>query len=486
MFIRRSLVMLAVVALLVGGAFGQISGNIMGTVVDPGDASVPGVDVQIKDVATGTIHKFTTANEGIFRFNNIPPGTYFLTAKVQGFKTYTQQDINLASAETRDLGKIQLSLGSLTEEVSVVATATAVQTASSEKSSLVDGNQLSQIAIKGRDLMAMLNLVPGVVSTGAGEAASESSIGGVNVNGGGTSRTNFTVDGIIDLDTGSNGTTHFNPNMDSVAEVRVLTSNFQAEFGRMASGSISVITKGGGQSFHGSGWWTWRHEQFNAKNFFENFNNQPKSIYRYHVRGFSVGGPIYVPKLWNTNKQKLFFFLSQEYTKQRPATQLGYANMPTALERGGDFSQSVDQNGKMIQLLDPTSRNPIPGNIIPKTQISAAGLAFLNYLPMPNRCGASGAARGLLAGVGLRRSSTAAISDRSSMRFTRTATTWPASTSIPPRNCSPGCATSTTTISTRRPTATTSTCWTLRRTGRRIRKIIRTRGMAMAWASLTR
>src|SRR5947199_3134842 len=100
MFIRRSLVMLAVLALLVGGAFGQISGNIMGTVVDPGDASVPGVDVQIRDVATGTIHKFTTANEGIFRFNNIPPGTYFLTAKVQGFKIYTQQDINLASAET--------------------------------------------------------------------------------------------------------------------------------------------------------------------------------------------------------------------------------------------------------------------------------------------------------------------------------------------------------------------------------------------------
>jgi len=102
---------------------------------------------------------------------------------------------------------------------------------------------------------------------------------------------NFLVDGIVDLDTGSNGTTHFNPNMDSVAEVRVLTSNFQAEYGRMASGAISVITKGGSQSFHGSGWWTWRHEQFNAKNFFDNYNNQPKSIYRYHVRGFSVGGP---------------------------------------------------------------------------------------------------------------------------------------------------------------------------------------------------
>ncbi len=359
--------------------------------MDPGDASVPGVEVTIKDTGTGTPRTFTTSQEGIFRFNNIPPGTYLLTAKVQGFKTYTQQDINLASAEVRDLGRIRLVIGALTEEVSVVATATSVQTASSEKSSLVDGNQLNQIAIKGRDLMAMLNLVPGVVSTSAGEVTSENSIGGVNVNGGGTSRTNFTVDGIVDLDTGSNGTTHFNPNMDSVAEVRVLTSNFQAEFGRMASGSVSIITKGGGQQFHGSGWWQWRHEQFNAKSFFDNYNNQPKSIYRYHVRGFSVGGPVYIPGKWNTDKSKLFFFISQEYTKQRPATQIWYANVPTLLERGGDFSQSVDQNGKLIQLLDPTTRAAIPGNLVPQSQINQAGLGFLNYMALPNRCGASGA-----------------------------------------------------------------------------------------------
>jgi hypothetical protein len=392
---RRILSLVTILVFMAGVAFGQaISGTITGIVVDPGDASVPGVEITIKEVNTGVIHTFTTSTEGIFRFNNIAPGTYTLLAKAQGFKTYQQQDINLATAETRDLGRVRLVLGSLTEEISVVATATAVQTASSEKSSLVDGNQLSQIAIKGRDLMAMLNLVPGVVSTGAGEAASESSIGGVNVNGAGTSRTNFTVDGIVDLDTGSNGTTHFNPNMDAVAEVKVLTSNFQAEFGRMASGSISVITKGGSQEFHGSAWETWRHEQFNAKNYFDNMNGRPKSIYRYHVYGFSVGGPVYIPKLFNTNKQKLFFFLSQEYTKQRPQTQSGYFNMPTALERQGDFSQTFDQTGKLIQLLDPTTRNPIPGNVIPKSQISTSGLAFLNYLPLPNRCGAPGAGSG--------------------------------------------------------------------------------------------
>lgn len=393
MSIKRPVQFLAGLALLGGAAFGQVtSGNILGIIVDPGDASVPGVEIQLKETATGAVRTFTTATEGIFRFNNVPPGVYSLTAKLQGFKTYTQQEINLASAETRDLGRIKLSIGSLTEEISVVATAVAVQTASSEKSALVDGNQLNQIAIKGRDLMAMLNIVPGVVSSSAGEVTSENSIGGVNINGGGTSRVNFTVDGIVDLDTGSNGTTHFNPNMDAVAEVRVLTSNFQAEFGRMASGAISVITRAGTQSLHGSGWWTWRHEQFNAKSFFENYDNRQKSIYRYHVRGFRVDGPIFIPKVWNTAKNKLFFMFSQEYTKQKPATQTWYANVPTALERGGDFSQSVDQNGKLIQLLDPKTRNPIPGNLVPKTQIDPAGLAFLNFMALPNRCGASGAA----------------------------------------------------------------------------------------------
>src|SRR5262249_28111036 len=112
---------------------------------------------------------------------------------------------------------------------------------------------------------------------------------------------------------------------------------------------------------------------------------------RYHVRGFSVGGPIYIPKKFNTSKSKLFFFISQEYVKQKPATQIWYANVPTALERAGDFSQSVDQTGKMIQLLDPTTRQNIPGNVIPQTMINPQGLAFLNYMSLPNRCGASGA-----------------------------------------------------------------------------------------------
>ncbi len=138
------------------------------------------------------------------------------------------------------------------------------------------------------------------------------------------------MDGVTNLDTGSNGTSHFEPNIDSIAEMRVLTSNYQAEYGRNSNGVISIVTKGGSQEFHGSGWANKRHEMFNAKSFFQNFNGQQKSVYRFFVWGYSIGGPVYIPKLFNTQKKKLFFFWSQEYTKQKPGIQSGYANMPTA------------------------------------------------------------------------------------------------------------------------------------------------------------
>lgn len=398
MFTKQTTRVCCVFALLTGWILGQsVSSSVVGTVTDPADASIPGVEIQLKDQATGAVRISTSGNDGSFRFTNVPPGIYSMTLRAQaGFKAYTQQDIHLASAETRALGRIRLELGSVTEEVSVTAVVTPVQTASSERSSLVDGNQLNRIAIRGRDLMAMLNLMPGVVSTGAGETTATNGIGSVNINGGGTGRNNFMVDGIADIDTGSNGHVHFEPNMDSISEIRVLTTNYQAEFGRQSSGQISVITKSGSRQYHGSAWETKRHEIFNAKSFFQNFNNQPKSIYRYDVFGFSLGGPVSLPKLFNTEKKRFFFFVSQEYTRQKPSSQVTTGNVPTSLERRGDFSQSFDQNGRLIPLFDPTTRQPIPGNIVPATLIqepssAAIGQAMLNFFPLPNRCGAAGA-----------------------------------------------------------------------------------------------
>ena len=395
MQVKRVARALCVAALLCGCVFSQTTtGSLLGTVTDPSHAAVPGAQVELKNTATGALTTTTTGAEGIFRFNSLIPATYGLTIKASaGFKTYTQTAIAVTPNEVRDLGRIPLELGSVTEQVSVNAAATPVQTASSENSKLIDPNQMMGITLKGRDLFGLLVMLPGVATT-QGDMTNENSIGSVRINGGRAQTTNFAVDGITDLDTGSNGTIHFEPNMDSIAEMRVLTSNYQAEYGRNST-AITVVTKSGSQQFHGSAWANKRHEMFNANSFFRNYNAQPKSLYRFFVWGYSIGGPVYIPKLFNTQKTKLFFFVSQEYTRQKPSTQSGWYNMPTAAQRAGDFSGYTDGNGVPYPIYDPTTGNPVPNNNISglaalNPAAAKAGQAILNFLPLPNVCGHSG------------------------------------------------------------------------------------------------
>jgi len=396
MLLQRMAQVLCALVLLCGCVFAQsTTGTLAGSVVDPADAAVPGTRVEVKNTATGAVTTTNTGTEGLFRFNSLAPATYILTIRpATGFKTYTQSNIDVTADEVRDLGKIALALGTMTENVSVTAVATPIQTASGENSKLIDKDQFEKITLKGRDMFGLMVMLPGVNASQA-QTTSESSVGSVRINGAAIASANFTVDGITDLDTGSNGTTHFEPNMDSIAEMRVLTSNYQAEYGRNANGVISVVTKGGSTEFHGSAWANKRHEMFNANSFFNNLNGLPKSTYRFFIWGYSIGGPVYIPRLFNTQKKKLFFFFSQEYTKQKPATNSGYANMPTVAQRAGDFSGYTDQNGAPVALTDPTTGNPIPNNNLTglmalNPAAAKAGQAILNAMPLPNICGQPG------------------------------------------------------------------------------------------------
>src|SRR5260370_30952179 len=272
-------------------------------VADPADATVPGVPVELKNTATGVALTTATGADGIFRFHCLIPATYDLTIKsAAGFKTYTQSNIEVTANEVRDLGRISLSLGAVAENVTVSAIATPVQTGSSENSKLIDQYQMSNVTLKGRDLLGLRVTLPGIAVTER-ESTSENTVGSVRINGAVYASANFTVDGITNLDTGSNATSHIEPNMDSIAEMRVLTSNYQAEYGRNANGVISVVTKSGSQEFHGSAWANKRHEMFNAKSFFQNYNGQQKSVYRYFTWGYSIGGPVYIPKLFHTQQR---------------------------------------------------------------------------------------------------------------------------------------------------------------------------------------
>ena len=374
--------------LLAAVASGQnVSSSLLGTIVDPSASPVPSADVELTNEGTGAVLVVQSNTDGLFRFPTLLAGHYTVKVTAAGFKVFTLTAIDLSSSEVRDLGRITLQVGSLKETVQVEATVTPVQTASSEKSALMSGAELSNIALKGRDFFGLMYTLPGVVDDGsqARDTTSPNSIGGIYIAGGRVDAKDMRVDGILNLDTGSNGTIHYEPNMDAVAEVRVLSSNYQAEFGRSGGGTITMITKGGGQSFHGSGWWTHRHEGFNANTFFNNKAGTPITPYRINIAGFSIGGPIYVPHHFNADKKRLFFFVSQEYTRQRAIVfNGGQSRVPTDLERKGDFTQSLDTSGKLITIYDPNTGAPVPGNLIPSARINPVGQAMLNNLPAPN------------------------------------------------------------------------------------------------------
>ena len=370
---RRSLpCILAIILLACFSSLGLaqvVSSSIIGTLVDPADAAVPGIAVSATNEATGATFKTESNAAGLFRFPNLLAGTYTLSVQATGFKAYQQQSIVLSSSETRDLGHVVLQLGSLSESVSVTAEATPLQTASSEKSSLVTGTQLSAIALKGRDFFGMVDTLPGVVDTRNRDATSNAgTLSGLSINGLANNTINYTIDGVTANDTGSNSDIHYNGNMDAIAEVRVLTSNYQAEFGRKAGATISVITRGGGRDFHGGGYWSHRHEQFNANNFFNNRSGIAITPYRFNIAGYNLSGPVVLPGGFNKNRDKLFFFFGQEYTRQRINLGTQYRTMPTALERSGDFSQSFDTGGKLIPAIDPLTRHRLRRQCHPQVQ----------------------------------------------------------------------------------------------------------------------
>jgi hypothetical protein len=384
--IKSNTVMLfCILILLCGSAFGQtVTSNLLGTLTDPQQAVIPGAEVQLTDQETGSVRTTTTTTEGIFRFNNLLPATYTVAVKAQGFKSYLQKDIALTASETRDLGRVALEIGTLQEEVTVTAQATPVQVASSEKSATIETKQISNVTLKSRELMQYLSLLPGVVAGRAEETSDKRTFSGVAING--QDSKNFTVDGVTDVETGGSGAVAFEPNVDSIAEIKVLSSNYAAEYGRNAGGTITVITKSGGKEFTGSGWLYKRHENLNANSFENNRTRRNRNPYRYSIFGYTIGGPIYIPKVFNTEKKYLFFFLSQEWNKMLQTASNYYTLVPTAAERSGDFSQSVDSRGNPIVIRDKTGQQYSDGgklNAIPQSLITPVGQSMLNFFPLP-------------------------------------------------------------------------------------------------------
>src|SRR5215469_2670508 len=367
-------------------AFGQTdTGTLLGSVVDPTQSVVPEAKVTLRNTQTGAALTATTDKDGVFQFPGILVGSYAVQVSAAGFKAFELSGISLSSAETRNLGRLRMEIGGVAEQVKVTAQATPVQTSSSEINHTVEQAKLEELSAKGRDPFQFFDLMPGVVDTSTSrDNPTYNMLQGININGlSGISNVSHLLDGVHSVDAALT-TMVVNPNIDALAEVSVLTNGFQAEYGRNNGGVMSFVTKSGTSQFHGTGHWDHRGEDLNANSFFNNRSGIVRPLYRYMIAGYSIGGPAYIPRVFNTTKNRIFFFMSQEFTQIKVPTTASMANLPTVQERGGDFSDLKTSAGALIPVIDPLSLTQFPGNVIPANRINPTGQQMLNLYPKPN------------------------------------------------------------------------------------------------------
>ncbi len=383
---RRGLVSLAAALLLAGQVLAQtVTGTISGAVTDPSDQVIVGSTVTLTNERTLESRTTPTNELGAFIFPAVPPSAYSVKVEAAGFKTFQRTGMVLSANERLSLGSIRLAIGALTETVSVVAEGAAVQTTSAEHSAMLTPDQMATMMTRGRDVVSLLRLLPGVtygtdpVTLGGSYGTGTPDIGGVPNN-----YNQMTLDGLLSNDIGTPNVFSAPLSIDAIGEVKALLNNYQAEYSGNGGAVINIVTKSGTRDYHGGTYWYRRHEMFNANGFFNNMNNVPKALYRYNTLGFTVGGPIYIPGKFNRNKNWIFGFYSLEDWKIKDPRGLQRVTSPTALERAGDFSQTLDVGGRLIAITDPLTRQPFPGNRVPANRINKNGLALLNVLPLPN------------------------------------------------------------------------------------------------------
>ncbi len=251
--------------------YGQVTGQITGTVTDMSGAIVPGAHVVVRDANRGILRQLTTNSAGGYLASALPMGHYSLQVTAHGFKTYLAKGIVLRAGQRARIN-VSLQVGAVTSTVNVSGNAIArVQLESATVSSVINGRQVKQLELNGRNFAQLIMLVPGVVNTGGTDeqhVGIYGSVGSYNINGGRSTENNWEIDGANVEDNGSNGTLNVYPSIDAISQVRVLTSNYGAQYARDSSGTVLVNLKSGTNQWHGDAYEFFRNKSLNARNFF--------------------------------------------------------------------------------------------------------------------------------------------------------------------------------------------------------------------------
>ena len=370
------------------GAFAQLSARatITGTVTDSSGAVVPGATVTITNDATNVSLKTQSNGRGVFVAPELNVATYSITIAKKGFKNYTVTGIELHPTETVQVNGT-LTVGAASETVTVAATSTDVELASPQLSSYISTEQVSSLPMNGRNFEGVAALAPGVVNTaqgsplGTGGRATSSTL---VINGMSVSRTFYALDGIWNENSGNMTQNAVTPNPDSLAEVRVLQNDFSAQYSLLGSAVILEQTKSGTSNFHGTLWEYVRNDDLNSKNY---FTVTPPLIppYKQNIFGFNVGGPVYIPNHYNTNRQKTFFFWDESYVILHQPSQ-NQSWIPTPNQIAGCFASPTKD--PLTGTLFPVSTGgtcPVGDYVVPSSRINTSSEAYLKDLyPAPN------------------------------------------------------------------------------------------------------
>src|SRR6266567_2615075 len=385
---RISLALLALSSLYAQFDSGQISGYVR----DASQAIVSGATVLCINEGTREQRQSVTNQSGYYVFPNLPVGSYTISAEASGFKKTIQTQVGLSSA-----GKINVDLtmtvGALSESVEVKASTSQVQTETAQVGRTIETKQIQDLTLNGRNPIYLALLKPGVTGGSIGTFDPDSvSNGGFNINGGRADEYNVVVDGAIATRTRSSGSMLGAQDVDTVQEVQILTATYAAEYGRSSAGQIRFVTKSGTQAFHGDLVENFRNSALDANDWTRNHSPDPSQYsgaapFRFNQFGFDVGGPVFIPKKFNHDRSKLFFFYADEWIRRRQDdSQTG--TVPSAAIRGGDLSNLLDPANPFFRRTraanDPLNGNaPFPNNVIPAARISPNGRALLNSYPQP-------------------------------------------------------------------------------------------------------
>jgi hypothetical protein len=370
---------------------GQVNkSNLTGVIHDPTGSAIPRVALRLINTGTGAVRDEISDATGLYRFTLVDFGVYRLQAEAHGFRTFIREGISLETGQTTTVD-MTLEVGSQSETITVTAESPLLRTETGSLGATVNTRAIAELPLRGRNPYMFLQLSSGIQYFGDPGAINPwDNFGPSNFTSNGSKAgSEFLLDGVpnMRLDIVS-----FSPSPDAVQEMRAETNAFDAEYGHSGSAFVNVSTKSGTNQLHGSFYWYLQNSDLNANSFFNNRNGIGKTQSKQNTYGASVGGPVWLPKVYN-GKDRTFYFFDFEGTQIRSA---GYslAQVPSLLQRDGNFSQTTDVSGRPITIYDPTTtrqagsgyvRDPFVGNIIPKAAMDPVALKALSFYPLPNR-----------------------------------------------------------------------------------------------------